>query len=360
MRSTFGEIIKLTIYGESHGTSIGMVLNGVPAGLPVDFPALQAFMDRRAPGRAAHSTQRKESDCPHIISGITDGLTNGDPIEAIIYNQDVRSADYAITQFCPRPGHADYIDYVKNGVITPGGGHYSGRMTAPMCIAGGLCLQWLKRMGIQVAAHIRHINGIEDTAFDPILPEIDAITDALPVLDPAKGEKMLDAIMSARSRGDSLGGVIECAAVGLPAGLGNHMFMGMENRISQIIFGIPAVKGIEFGDGFTCSAHSGSVNNDSFAIRDGKIMTTTNHCGGILGGSTNGMPLIFRVAIKPTPTIALPQQTVNIETKEEQVIVSRGRHDPCIVPRAVPVVEAAAAIAIFDAYISQEVQHGTE
>ncbi len=360
MHSTYGENIKLTIYGESHGPSIGMILKGIPAGLPVDLSALQAFMDRRVPGRNAYSTQRKENDVPHFLSGITNGFTNGDPIEAGIYNQDVHSADYASTRDYPRPGHADYTDYIKNGSITPGGGHYSGRMTAPMCIAGGLCLQWLNSMAVHITAHIRHIGGIEDKPFHPVSPEIDAVSRDFPVIDPTQGAKMREAIMVAQAQGDSVGGVIECAAVGLRAGIGNHMFLGMENRIAQIMFGIPAIKGIEFGDGFAGSLTTGSENNDSFAVHEGKVVTLTNHCGGILGGSTNGMPLIFRVAVKPTPTIALPQQTVNLKTMEEHTIVGRGRHDPCIVPRAVPVVEAAAAIAIFDAYLSREVQHGTE
>lgn len=360
MHSTYGENIKLTIYGESHAPSIGMRLHGIPAGLPVDLSALQTFMVRRAPGRNAHSSQRKESDVPNFISGITDGFTNGETIEAIVYNQDVRSTDYESTQDCPRPGHADYSDYIKNGSITSGGGRYSGRMTAPMCMAGGLCLQWLNRMGVHIVAHIRHIGRNEDTSFNPVCPDILSVSADFPVIDPQQGAKMRESIMAAQAQGDSLGGVIECAAVGLPAGLGEHMFLGMENRIAQIMFGIPAIKGIEFGDGFASCLHTGSENNDCFTVQDGKIVTVTNHCGGILGGSTNGMPLIFRVAVKPTPTIALPQRTINLKTLEEQTIVCHGRHDPCIVPRAVPVVEAATAIAIFDAYLSWEAQHGTK
>lgn len=360
MRSTYGEKIKLTIYGESHGPSIGMVLSGVPAGLSVDVSALLEFMDRRAPGRRAYSTQRKEADLPQFLSGIMNGFTNGDPIEAVIFNQDAHSEDYASTLDCPRPGHADYTDYMKSGKITPGGGHYSGRMTAPMCIAGGLCLQWLSFLGVQIKAHIRHIGGIEDKPFHPVLPEIHKVSRDFPVINPTQGAIMQEVIMTAQAQGDSVGGVIECAAVGLRAGLGDHMFLGMENRIAQIMFGIPAIKGIEFGDGFTGTALRGSEHNDCFAVKDGKIVTLTNHCGGILGGGTNSMPLIFRVAVKPTPTITLPQQTVNLKTLQENTIIGHGRHDPCIVPRAVPVVEAAAAIAIFDAYLSREVLHGTE
>lgn len=360
MHSTYGETIQLTIYGQSHGPSIGMILRGVPAGLPVDLDALQMFMGRRAPGRSEYSTQRKEADVPHFLSGITDGYTNGDPIEAVIYNQDARKSAYDRMLNCPRPGHADYTAYVKYGAVQPGGGHFSGRMTAPMCIAGGLCLQWLRQLNIQIAAHISHIGGIKDTSFDPMNPEVHSIFGEFPVLNSDRGHQMREAIIAAKAKGDSLGGVIECAAVGLPAGIGDPMFYGMENRIAQIIFGIPAVKGIEFGDGFASALHTGSGNNDSFAVKAGKIVTETNHCGGILGGITNAMPLIFRVAVKPTPTIALPQQTVDMDTMTVQTVTYTGRHDPCIVPRAVPVVEAAAAIAIFDAYLHQEVNHGSE
>lgn len=360
MQSTYGETIQLTIYGESHGPFVGMILRGVPAGLAVDFDALQRFMNRRAPGRSTYSTQRNESDTPSFLSGITDGYTNGDPIEVLIYNLDVRKSDYTDIHNCPRPGHADYTAYMKYGAVQSGGGHFSGRMTAPLCIAGGLCLQWLSQLNIHIGAHISHIGGIMDRPFHPINPELQAISSDFPVLNTVHGEQMREAIISAKENGDSLGGVIECAAVGLPVGFGDPMFLGMENRIAQLMFGIPAVKGIEFGDGFDSAKRTGSMNNDAFAVINDRVVTLTNHCGGILGGITNGMPLIFRVAIKPTPTIALPQQTVNLESMTTQSVTYRGRHDPCIVPRAVPVVEAAAAIAIFDAYLHQEEHHGSE
>lgn len=360
MRSTYGEALKLTIYGHSHGPHVGMILEGCPAGLPVDLKALQVFLNRRAPGNKAYSSQRHETDVPQFLCGLTDGRTNGAPIEAIIQNHDVRTGDYALFQTCPRPGHADYTAYVKYGTNAEmsGGGHFSGRMTAPLCIAGGLCIQWLSALGVQIGAHISQIADVADSCFDPIAPEIDKISTDFPVLNTEQGAIMRERILGAKDEGNSLGGIIECAAVGLPAGLGGPMFSGMESRIAQIAYGIPAVKGIEFGSGFHAAALKGSEHNDAFAVQDGKIITLTNNCGGILGGITNAMPLIFRVAFKPTPSISLPQQSVDLKKMSEKTITVTGRHDPCIVPRAVPAVEAAAAIAIFDAYLLQEAGHG--
>jgi len=349
MSSTYGENIKLTIFGQSHGPAIGMSLDAVPAGLKVDTEALQDFLNRRAPGQNDWSTPRKEADRPEFLSGIADGYTCGAPIAAVIYNANTRSGDYANLKNCPRPGHADYTAQVKYGGFqdAAGGGHFSGRLTAALCIAGGLCKQWLEEKGVRIAAHIASIAHVEDTLFDPLAPQLDAVATDFPVLCPSTGEKMRSAIAAAKAHCDSVGGSIECAVTGLPAGLGEPMFGGMESRIAQIVYGIPAVKGLWFGDTAAC----GSENNDAFTVEDGQIRTVTNHCGGILGGITNGMPLIFRVAVKPTPSIAKPQQTVNLQTGDLTTIEIKGRHDPCIVPRAVPVVEAAAAIAIFDAYL---------
>lgn len=360
MRSTYGEALRLTIHGQSHEPHIGMILEGIPAGLAVNQEALQALLDRRAPGRNELSSNRREADVPHFLSGITDGFTNGQPIEAIIHNLDVRSGDYDQFRQCPRPGHADYTAIVKYGnkIDINGGGHFSGRMTAPLCIAGGLCMQWLRNMGIQIAAHISQIADVKDSPLNPVQPELHDISPAFPVLNAQQGAIMQERILTAKSNGDSLGGIIECAVVGLPIGLGGPMFAGIESRIAQIVYGIPAVKGVEFGNGFHTAELRGSENNDAFALCDGKVITLTNNCGGILGGITNGMPLIFRVAIKPTPSIALPQKSVNLVNMRESTIAVTGRHDPCIVPRAVPVIEAAAAIALFDAYLVQEVSHG--
>ena len=350
MSSTYGESLKLSIFGQSHGAAVGMVLDGIPAGLPVDFDALQAFLSRRAPGQNNWSTPRKEADQPEFLSGILDNFTCGAPIAAVIRNGNTRSGDYRNLQDSPRPGHADYTSEVKCGGFQDcaGGGHFSGRLTAPLCIAGGLCKQWLLERNIRVDGHIYEISGIKDREMNPLSPEIDAIGEDFPVLDPEAGRKMREEIEKAKSDGDSVGGIVECCVTGLPAGLGEPMFGGVENRISQIVFGIPAVKGLEFGSGFAAAKLRGSENNDPFAMENAAVRTLTNHAGGILGGISTGMPLIFRAAIKPTPSIARPQQSVSLSREENAILHIQGRHDPCIVPRAVCVAEAAAAIAVFD------------
>ena len=350
MSSTYGENLKLSIFGQSHGAAIGMTLDGIPAGLPVDTDALQVFLNRRAPGQNDWSTPRKEADRPEFLSGILDGFTCGAPIAAAIYNKNTRSGDYANLRDCPRPGHADLTAQIKYGGFqdAAGGGHFSGRLTAPLCIAGGLCKQWLEGMGIQIFAHIAAIAGISDTPFDPLAPNRDSVQPEFPVINPDAGARMRDAISAARNNGDSVGGIVECAVTGLPAGLGEPMFGGAESRIAQIVYGVPAVKGVEFGAGFAAAGLRGSQNNDDYVMADGQIRTATNNAGGILGGITTGMPLIFRAALKPTPSISRPQQSVSLSSGEMQELVVKGRHDPCIVPRAVPVIEATAAIAIFD------------
>ena len=353
MSSTYGEFIKLSVFGQSHGAAIGMTLDNVPAGLPVDFTKLHQFLNRRAPGQGDMTTSRKEADTPEFLSGIVDGFTCGAPIAAIIRNTNTRSADYENLKDCPRPGHADYAAQMKyHGYQdVAGGGHFSGRLTAPLCIAGGLCKQWLENMGIRIGCHIVSIGGIADEPvyLDWINPDLDQIPEGFPVLNPASAEKMQNAIAKAKADGDSVGGLIECITTGLPAGIGDPMFLGMESRIAQIIYGIPAVKGLDFGSGFSGSYLLGSQNNDAYTVKDGKILTLTNNAGGILGGITTGMPLVFQVAIKPTPSIAKPQNSVSISQLQNVPLQIHGRHDPCIVPRAVPVIEAAAAIAIFDA-----------
>lgn len=350
MSSTYGENLKLSIFGQSHGAAIGMTLDGIPAGLPVDLEKLQQFLGRRAPGQNDYSTPRREEDRPEFLSGLLNGFTCGAPLAAIIRNTNTRSGDYANLMDCPRPGHADYTAQVKYGGYqdAAGGGHFSGRLTAPLCIAGGLCKQWLEAKGIRISAHIAAIARISDTPFDPIQPQLDSVCTDFPVLNPQAGAKMREAVAAARMEQDSVGGIIECAVTGLPAGLGEPMFGGVEGRIAQIVYGIPAVKGVEFGIGFEAANLRGSENNDDFRMEEGKVVTSTNHCGGILGGITSGMPLLFRAAFKPTPSISRPQQSVSLAEGENRELVVKGRHDPCIVPRAVPVVEAAAAIAIFD------------
>lgn len=356
MSSTYGDIIKFSIFGQSHGAAIGMTLDGVPAGLPVDTVKLQNFLNRRAPGQNDFSTPRKEEDQPEFLSGIVEGYTCGAPIAAIIHNKNTRSGDYANLKDLPRPGHADYTAQVKYGGYqdVAGGGHFSGRLTAPLCIAGGLCKQWLEKKGIHIAAHISMIGGVTDAPvnLDPVNPDFSLICDDFPVLNPAAGAKMREKIAAASKVGDSVGGIVECVVTGLPAGLGDPMFGGMESRIAHIVYGIPAVKGLEFGSGFAGSSLHGSQNNDAYTAVNGQIQTTTNNAGGILGGITNGMPLVFQAAIKPTPSIAKTQNTVSLSTMETRELTIKGRHDPCIVPRAVPVIEAAAAIAIFDAMLA--------
>ena len=351
MSSSYGQNIRLTIFGQSHSPAIGMTLEGLPAGEQIDFEALAAFLRRRAPGQNAWSTARKEADAPEFLSGLVGDTTCGTPLTAIIRNTDTRSKDYSVLAVTPRPGHADYTASVKYGGHQDyaGGGHFSGRMTAPLCIAGGICLQLLKKEGITVISRIASIGGICDEG------ELLASTaeKAFPTVNDQRGDEMRRAIAVAKEEGDSLGGVVECAVLGLPAGLGDPMFDGMENRIASIVFGIPAVKGLEFGAGFAAANMRGSEHNDAFAVSDGTIITETNRCGGILGGITVGMPLVFRAAFKPTPSIAREQRTVNLQTMEAESLRIEGRHDPCIVPRAVPVVEAAAAIAIYDALLQR-------
>lgn len=356
MSSTYGDKLKLSIFGQSHAKAIGMCLDGIPAGLSVDFDKLQAFLDRRAPGNNSYSTTRKESDKPEFLSGIVNGYTCGAPIAAVIENQNTRSGDYENLKDCPRPGHADYPAQVKYKGYqdVAGGGHFSGRLTASLCIAGGLCKQWLEAKGIQIGAHILNLAGIADEpdVLDWLNPDFLQISTDFPVVNPDAGKKMQEAIAQAKAEGDSVGGIIECMVSGLSAGLGEPMFGGIESKLAQIIYGIPAVKGLDFGSGFCGSYLRGSQNNDAYAIQEGKIITKTNNAGGILGGITNGMPLVFSVAIKPTPSIAKEQGSVSLSKMQQQNLIIQGRHDPCIVPRAVPVVEAAAAIAIMDIYLS--------
>lgn len=355
MSSTYGENLKLSIFGQSHGAAIGMTLDGIPAGLAVDAQKLQQFLNRRAPGQHDFATPRREEDVPEFLSGLVNGYTCGAPIAAIISNNNTRSGDYENLKDCPRPGHADYTAQIKyNGFQdVAGGGHFSGRLTAPLCIAGGLCKQWLEANGIHIGAHINVIAGIADEpeSLDWINPDLSKIHTDFPVINPDAGAKMRKAIADAKADGDSVGGIIECIITGLPAGIGEPMFGGMEGRIAQIVYGVPAVKGIDFGSGFTGSYLRGSQNNDAFTIENGYIRTETNNAGGILGGITNGMPLVFSVAIKPTPSICRTQKSVSLSNMEQKELQIKGRHDPCIVPRAVPVIEAAAAIAVFDALL---------
>ena len=349
--SSYGENLRITIFGQSHSPAIGVTVEGIPAGERIDTAKLARFLARRAPGRNEWSTPRREADAPEFLSGLKDSVTCGAPLAAIIRNADTRSQDYAALADTPRPGHADYTAQVKYGGAqdSAGGGHFSGRLTAPLCIAGGICIQLLAREGITVISRIAAIADVEDegalcasTAEKPF-----------PTVSDERGEAMRAAITAAKADGDSVGGVIECAVLGLPAGLGGPLFGGLEGRISAAVFGIPAVKGIEFGAGFASARMRGSENNDCFETSSGRVVTKSNNCGGILGGISDGMPLVFRAAVKPTPSIAAEQLTLNMKTMEETALHVPGRHDPCVVPRAVPCVEAAAAIAVYDALLAR-------
>jgi chorismate synthase len=354
MSSEFGEKIKISIFGESHGPAIGVLIDGLPPGEEIDPEELSAFLARRAPGSAPYATARKEADRPRFLSGLSGGKTCGTPLCVVIENCDVRSEDYDAFRTAPRPGHADFTALARYGGYADmrGGGHFSGRLTAPLCVAGSICLQILKRRGVTVGAHIFSLGSVEDRPFDPVgvsPEELRAVTRReFPVLDPSSGERMKEEIQAAAAQGDSLGGIIECCALGLPAGIGEPMFGGVENRIAQAVFGIPAVRGLAFGAGFSAARMRGSEHNDPFVIRDGRVATKTNNHGGVLGGITSGMPLLFRAAIKPTPSIGLAQRTVHLERMEETDLEIKGRHDPCILPRAVPCMEAAAAAVLLD------------
>lgn len=349
MSSIYGNYLKVSIFGQSHSPAIGMTMDGFPAGLSLDTDELQRFLDRRAPGRSELSSARREADVPEFLCGLSGGVTCGAPLTAIVRNTDAKPQDYDSVRDLPRPGHADWTAEVRYHGYQDvrGGGHFSGRLTAPLCIAGGICLQLLRQSGIGIAARIASIADVTDSS--PFTGSVAG--KEFPVLDDAVGAQMRSRIQEARSRGDSVGGVIECMVTGLPAGLGDPMFDGMENRIARIVFGIPAVKGLEFGNGFAAAELCGSENNDAFVLRDGQVVTETNRCGGILGGITTGMPLVFRAAIKPTPSIALAQTTVRLSACSTETVCTTGRHDPCIVPRAVPCMEAAAAIAVTDAML---------
>ena len=358
MSSTYGDQFRFTIFGQSHSPAIGVTVEGLPAGLTIDMERLAAFLARRAPGGSPTATARKEADLPEFLSGLVGNTTCGAPLTAIIRNTNTRSGDYDNLRDCPRPGHADYPAQVKFGGFqdVAGGGHFSGRLTAPLCIAGGIALQALEQQGITVAAHMQSVAHVQDSRFDPLVTE-ETLKKLLnspdPVLTPGVWTQMEQAILAAKAEGDSVGGIIECAVTGLPAGLGDPMFDGMENRIARIVFGIPAVRGLEFGTGFAAAGLRGSAHNDPYYMDGNTVKTKTNHHGGILGGITTGMPLIFRAAVKPTPSIAQKQNSVSLAMGENAVLEIHGRHDPCIVRRAVPVFEAAAAAAVYDAILSK-------
>lgn len=351
MSSTTGKKIKISVFGQSHSKAIGVVIDGLPAGKKIDMEKVNAFMARRAPGKNSLSTQRKESDTPEILSGLVNGVTCGAPLCMVIYNENQHLEEYNNIIDIPRPSHADYSAYIKHNGFNDvsGGGHFSGRLTAPLCFAGAVCMQFLNEMGIEIQSHIQRVKNVFDDEIDYVnIGNWNTSEKEFPVINVNQGKLMIAEIEKAMENGDSVGGVIECAVTGVKAGFGEPMFDGVENQLAKNIFGIPAVKGIEFGNGFEATDLYGSENNDEFSVVGGKIRTKTNNSGGINGGITNGMPIVFRTAIKPTPSIFKEQNSISLKNMTEEKLQISGRHDPCIVQRAVPVVEAVTAITLLD------------
>lgn len=354
MSSVMGNKIRLSVFGESHGTAIGCVLDGFPAGITLDNEKIKRDMQRRAPGRDKTATARREADEPIILSGVLNGKTTGAPIAMQILNTNTKSGDYGNIALVPRPSHSDYPAFVKYGGNNDirGGGHFSGRLTAPVVFAGALAKQALEERGIKIAAHIRQIGSVCDERFDlnnigaDLLEELGA--SSFGTIRKGAEDEMRAEIERARFEGDSVGGIIECAVTGVPAGFGGNMLDTVEGRLSSALFGIPAVKGVEFGAGFGFADMLGSEANDPYEMLGDKVALKSNNNGGVLGGITSGAPIVFSVAIKPTPSISKPQASVNLKTMENETLVINGRHDPCIVPRAVPVVEAMAAFTLLD------------
>lgn len=354
MSSVIGDKIKLSIFGESHGEAIGCVIDGLPAGIKIDMNAVYKDMQRRAPGKDKTATPRLEKDIPHILSGMLDNVTTGAPLAMVIENTNTKSGDYSNLMTVPRPGHSDYPAYVKYGGNNDirGGGHFSGRLTAPLVFAGSVAKQILSQMGVAIGAHIKQIGSVCDAVSDlnktdkSLLDTLSSSTFSL--IDETREQAMRDEIEKARLSLDSVGGIIECFAVGLPVGLGGNMFDTVEGKLASILFGVPAVKGVEFGIGFGFADKRASEVNDQYEIKNGRVATLSNNNGGVLGGMTDGAPLSVSVAIKPTPSIAKKQKSVNLLTMENAELEIHGRHDPCIVVRAVPVIECAVALGLLD------------
>ena len=367
MPSTFGSALRVTVFGQSHSQAVGCVVEGLPSGHVVDMEALRRFMARRAPGQGPWTTPRKEADLPRVVSGLNPrGATCGAPLAVVIENTNTRSRDYDNLMAVPRPGHADYTAWAKwhGNQDVPGGGHFSGRLTAPLCAAGGIALQVLAKRGVRVGAHLLSVADVRDEplcALDNapasqarLRAQLDALADGrtFPTIDAAAGKAMLAAIDDARRELDSVGGVVECVATGMPAGVGSPMFDGIENLVARAAFGVPAVKGVEFGRGFEAARLRGSEDNDPYRMVDGSVTPVTNNAGGALGGITTGAPVLFRMALKPTSSISRPQESVDLTSGSDATLEVHGRHDPCVATRAVPVAEAICALALLDALLS--------
>ncbi len=350
MNNSFGKLFTMTGFGESHGLCVGVVVDGCPAGLPLAAADIQTEVDRRRPGGSLASTARREKDKVEILSGVLDGFTTGAPICLIIKNEDVDDADYEKIRFKLRPGHADYTAFVKYGGFNDwrGGGRFSGRMTATFMMAGAIAKKLLDLVGVEIVAHTVAVGGITARPVDYQNIKKLALKDSLFCADPAASKKMTALISKTKEAGDSLGGIIEGVALNVPAGLGEPLFDNLDGDLAKALFAIPAVKGVEFGAGFAAAHMKGSENNDPFVMKNGQIMTATNNAGGVLGGISSGLPLVVRVAVKPPASIAIEQKTVDIQKLKETTIKVSGRHDVCIVPRAVPVVEAMMAVTLCD------------
>lgn len=359
MSSQWGSRLKISIFGESHGKGVGVVLDGVPPGILLDMECITRQMERRSPGRYPWTTQRKEADIPEIQSGLYNGYTTGTPLCAMIYNKDTRSGDYIRLDITPRPGHADYTGKIRyDGYNDPrGGGHFSGRLTAPLVFAGAVAEQLLAKEGITIGAYINRIENISEVKNDWTDISQEMVkrlkTSDFPVLNEALGEEMKQAILTAFYEKDSVGGEITVFAAGVPEGVGSPIFDALESKIASLVLSVPGVKGISFGSGFDLAKMRGSAANDPYRIQNGKVVTSSNHNGGILGGISNGMPIIYKVVIKPTASIAILQKTVDLSSMEDTEISIHGRHDPCIVPRGVPVMEACTALVLADCLLDE-------
>ncbi len=361
MQSEWGHALKLTVFGGSHEKELGVEIRGLPKGLPVDLDALQSFLDRRAPNGGVGSTARREADRVTVKSGLTNGLTDGTALLASIENTNADSSPYSVYRDVPRPSQIDLPARWRFGddVDLRGGGHFSGRMTAAYCIAGGIALQALKRQSVQIAAHLLSVCGVHDRAFDPVSPDPAALAALLdkpfPVLDEAAGERIQQAIAAAKADGDSLGGVIECIVTGFPKGHGTPLFDGIDSRLGSLLFAVPAVRAVAFGSGFDAAEMRGSAHNDPYTLKNDEIRTEQNRHGGLIGGISTGMPIVFTVAVKPAASIAKPQTTLRLSTGAQTKLCIEGRHDACIAVRAVPVIEAVAALALYDLLLEERV-----
>lgn len=354
MSSIIGNKFKISLFGESHGKCVGVVIDGMPPGFEIDMAKLKSFLDRRRPGSSKLATPRSEKDKPVFMSGLKENVSTGFPLCVIIENEDKKSSDYDNLKNIPRPSHCDYTALLKYGGFADlnGSGHMSGRLTAAICIAGGIAKQMLESMGVFVGAHLYAVGDVKDKQYDLVNLDVETLkktdnTD-FPAIDENQSEEMKELIQITKEDKDSIGSIIEIGVVGIPKAVGKPIFNTVEGRLSQMAFSIPGVKGVEFGMGFDCAKLKGSKHNDDYMVVDGKIQTSTNNSSGIVSGMTNGMPIVYRCAFKPTASIGKVQTSVNLKTMKEEKLLIEGRHDPCIGVRAVSVMEAATSLVLID------------